>query len=886
MPLTTQLNQSTDSSRAIDPGPQSNSLASLVSGLGSLGDTFRQGSETVRNRESADLRDKIAVRTDARNQESHDISMLSNEREEQFRTIQGSYLEDRERLRNRLEQGDISDSTYELHLRNVIEKTNTANPGFRDEILGMTTTLGDDQVAHTEAAILAEQAVQEVESVARMEALYDSLIVSEGLGGLPRDEAVRQVQELMRADHAMQRETVSRQLIAAKDSTAAAANESQASARDLRYITTVNEYTSSRLSNIIGASNAVVRDTDPLNPEAIASSRDMIDAVEMRIIQDRVDLVASMANQPEPVRTATLEYFDLVTAAHSNLHETFGEVRTRLISDIVGVTELDLAGATVVLDYLRERFTPDEMIESGFFGADGVPSFILDRARAEVLGATDPAALQASRRSEIAPALYAGRINAADLTNEDAIAFSAESREAVSFGSRGVLSGEGGTVSPAASRIYEDGIAGVVAVIDALPTANAPPRTVGVFTTSLTSEGSLAALHALNGDTAYSDRAGPLNATYRRGVVSLLDATRQQMRPNQFRYNTIEVGEDGLATVITRTPDALSTPGLSFGSSAGLGALNDGQRADKRQAEEFAANYNALVDTLVDTDQYSESAAFRETTVESRRAYWASLGRADLRDEEGVARSPREEQRAVHREREDQVARTIRNAEAVASAARNAAPAEAVAAPAEAVAAPAEAANTPDPAFSRAIEHEGGSQSTGYIPTEGSGVTIAAGLDLGQWTEASLRNLGISEETIAVLSPYMGFTTRSQVEEAQLRPQDLQLTPAQETEINEAVLGNSRDRAQSTPIWGNLGEEGQAQLVSLRHWAGHLLEPDNSKLQGPSGTNELIGVLDNPEATEAEMLSALQRILSVKTEGTAAYNRIERIIEEMQSQRP
>ena len=45
-----------------------------------------------------------------------------------------------------------------------------------------------------------------------------------------------------------------------------------------------------------------------------------------------------------------------------------------------------------------------------------------------------------------------------------------------------------------------------------------------------------------------------------------------------------------------------------------------------------------------------------------------------------------------------------------------------------------------------------------YVPTSGSGVTIATGVDLGQQTESGLRRMGIAEGTIRKFRPYFGLT--------------------------------------------------------------------------------------------------------------------------------
>ena len=44
----------------------------------------------------------------------------------------------------------------------------------------------------------------------------------------------------------------------------------------------------------------------------------------------------------------------------------------------------------------------------------------------------------------------------------------------------------------------------------------------------------------------------------------------------------------------------------------------------------------------------------------------------------------------------------------------------------------------------------------GHVPKEGSGITIANGLDLGFQNKESLLKLGLDEKLIKTLSPYLG----------------------------------------------------------------------------------------------------------------------------------
>jgi hypothetical protein len=59
------------------------------------------------------------------------------------------------------------------------------------------------------------------------------------------------------------------------------------------------------------------------------------------------------------------------------------------------------------------------------------------------------------------------------------------------------------------------------------------------------------------------------------------------------------------------------------------------------------------------------------------------------------------------------------------------------------------------------VTNEGGSLTGGYVPNDNSGVTIAAGFDLGKHRLADLQKLGLPKELVAQMSPYLGLTGKA-----------------------------------------------------------------------------------------------------------------------------
>jgi hypothetical protein len=87
-------------------------------------------------------------------------------------------------------------------------------------------------------------------------------------------------------------------------------------------------------------------------------------------------------------------------------------------------------------------------------------------------------------------------------------------------------------------------------------------------------------------------------------------------------------------------------------------------------------------------------------------------------------------------------------------------------------------------------EFEGGVVLKGYVPdplASKSGVTVGVGIDLGQWSEADLRGLGIAPDLLGHLRPYFGLRGASAV--AALRERPLTVTHADAMALSQAVKG-------------------------------------------------------------------------------------------------
>jgi len=135
-------------------------------------------------------------------------------------------------------------------------------------------------------------------------------------------------------------------------------------------------------------------------------------------------------------------------------------------------------------------------------------------------------------------------------------------------------------------------------------------------------------------------------------------------------------------------------------------------------------------------------------------------------------------------------------------------------------------------------QYEGKAYTRGYIPCDGgtwfggldpykgepqgaSGVTIATGVDLGQQTRVGLKSMGVSDETLAILDPYIGLQKKSAMQKLKEAP--LAITPERVKEIDDAVhehyimgtaLKFGRENFEAAP------KEVQAVAVSLCYQFG------------------------------------------------------------------
>jgi hypothetical protein len=126
-----------------------------------------------------------------------------------------------------------------------------------------------------------------------------------------------------------------------------------------------------------------------------------------------------------------------------------------------------------------------------------------------------------------------------------------------------------------------------------------------------------------------------------------------------------------------------------------------------------------------------------------------------------------------------------------------------------------------------------GVRTDGYVPPDenrrpdgNSGVTIAAGFDLGRRTAADLQRLGLSNDLVTSLTPYLGL--RGQAAQDYLTAHPLNITPQQERAIDTPTftstyntVADNYNAAQTTGTrFQDLPRDAQTAITSVAHQYG------------------------------------------------------------------
>lgn len=121
--------------------------------------------------------------------------------------------------------------------------------------------------------------------------------------------------------------------------------------------------------------------------------------------------------------------------------------------------------------------------------------------------------------------------------------------------------------------------------------------------------------------------------------------------------------------------------------------------------------------------------------------------------------------------------------------------------------------------------YKGGSNPERYIPMGASGVTVGTGVDLGQTTESDLSEMGVSQNIIAKLKPYIGLKKTKAVFALYKRPL---LVTKEEADVLDSkmhghhaiLISNRYNKDAGKGVFDSLPWQAQAVIFSLLYQCG------------------------------------------------------------------
>lgn len=125
----------------------------------------------------------------------------------------------------------------------------------------------------------------------------------------------------------------------------------------------------------------------------------------------------------------------------------------------------------------------------------------------------------------------------------------------------------------------------------------------------------------------------------------------------------------------------------------------------------------------------------------------------------------------------------------------------------------------------KTANYKGGPDPAKYIPMGVSGVTVGTGVDLGQTDATTLKNIGVSEETIDVVRPYLCKRKMEAVYALHRAP--LTLTREQAEELDRCmhnhhieIISRRYDRDAGVGAFNEIPWQAQAVICSILYQRG------------------------------------------------------------------
>lgn len=631
MPLTEQLSQVNPiQGRNISPG-MDNSLASGLSGLAGLAGAISSASARGRANRMEEARLEIAQNQDERAQETHDLAMAEARREQRQQEVANAYIQERARLRTANEAGTLGErpggSAYQLRLRSTMNQFYADNPGEAEFLDELFTELGDTGVAFTASETAEAFAQAQIEGEAAIVEGVNESALELGFAELPWSERVRAVSDYRQAESSARMALVEINLareMRAEDAAQAAADREIATRN---FTTSLNTAMNGGLSAQIAALGVSVRNQgeDGINqPDVargfredaniLASSIDLAEAKWLEMTGGDPDLAAIVEAQFDSAR----EELNRVTAIA-------GEMTSAQVADVQR-----MARAHVGTDPGIQVFSA--MVEAGMpvdnpqlitaFGGSMMRRMFEQVTEAE---------------AEMTRLAGGGELsNDPETYRDGAVAAVNVSSEAT-----GLINGVEGTVSPEVGSLLADSLTTQSQYLDRLSAeGGASFDTIRGFSEGLTNPETVQAVRRLLSDPMTAEQGRASATTLRRNLANILSVEARRVRDGQltrdgsagdmrwnasFARGAVSIDPETGYMRVSGASEMLggSETGrpLTLFSGPGSNTQRLNASLDLAHLQRFASNYNRVLDTLVETDDWSEAGLSSVSEDQRRIAY-------------------------------------------------------------------------------------------------------------------------------------------------------------------------------------------------------------------------------------------------------------------------
>jgi hypothetical protein len=631
MPLTEQLSQVNPiQGRNISQGAN-RSTESAISGLSGLVSAVGSATSRIRQMQSDNERMDLLRNRDEREQETHDLDMAEARREQRQQEVANSYIEERTRIRTANESGTLGGGNggpaYQLRLRTTMNQFMADNPGEAEYLDELFTSLGDTGVAFTASETAEARAQAQISGEAAVVAGINESALELGFAELPLSERVRAVSDYRQAESNARMSIIEIELareMRAEDAAQAAADREIATRN---FTTSLSTAMNGGLSAQIAALGVSVRNQgeDGINqPDVARGFREDANILASSIDLAETNWLEMTGGDPELAAIVEAQ-FDSAREDLNRVTAIAGDMTSAQVTDVQRI-----ARAHVGTDPGIQVFSA--MVEAGMpvDNPELVRNFGGHMMRRMFDQVTEAEA-------EMARIAGGGALSGDPETYRDgALAAVNSSAEAT-----GLINGVGGTVSPEVGSLLADSLTTQSQYLDRLSAeGGATFDTIRGFSEGMTNPETVQAVRRLLSDPMTAEQGRASATTLRRNLANILSVEARRVRDGQLtrdgsdgdmRFNAsfgrgaVSIDPETGYMRVSRASELLGGSGTGRPTALFAGPGSSQQRLnaslDLAHLQRFASNYNRVLDTLVETDDWSEAGLSSVSEDQRRIAY-------------------------------------------------------------------------------------------------------------------------------------------------------------------------------------------------------------------------------------------------------------------------